>query len=393
MFAFRAGSNDRILSFSVKFWQRSDGRMGTVISICSLHMRAREIAIVSVVLSAVGGLPGGCKDDSPRPGAGGSGSARPPVPAVDAAVTPPGGSACTRETLIRVSRVLTGAAHPCRGRIEAAAGRLVRIGAAASGTIVSTAPVRGAGLLATCQRCAVAGDAVLLDPEREPPVAFLIGAPARFASGAAGDNVRRYAAHRLFGPVVKTAAAAGATAGDGAIVAPADDFTLSAISGEPADEGAPIPKAVSDHDLALEDPRGLAASKAPFLDVRPGVPVLVLGFAASEGGELVASVGPVLDDDTARSRLARADAAEAAIPYDPAVELVIAARAAPGMLGGGVFDEAGRFVGVAVRASTKAVDGAYLVRAVRATYVASKLSAALSAAPVPLRAKVLPFLP
>jgi hypothetical protein len=310
---------------------------------------------------------------------------------VDAAVRPPTGSACTSETLIRVSRVLTDAAHPCRGRIEAAAGRLVRIGAAASGTIVSTAPVRGAGLLATCQRCAVPGDAVLLDPEREPPVAFLIGTPARVAGGVTGDNLERFAAHRLFGPVGK--GAAGGAGGEGASVAPADDFTLSAISGEPAGEGRPIPKAVSDRELALEDPRGLAGSKAPFLDVRPGVPALVLGFAASEGGELVASVGPVLDDDTARSRLARADAAEAAIPYDPSVELVVAARAVPGMTGGGVFDEAGRFVGVIARASTKAVDGAYLVRAVRATYVASKLSAALSAAPVPLRTKVLPFLP
>jgi hypothetical protein len=329
------------------------------------------------------------------------------VPAADAAVTLPGGSACTSETLIRVSRILTDAAHPCRGRIEAAAGRLVRIGAAASGTIVSTAPVRGAGLLATCQRCGVADPTGLRpapqaapvgspphdsprlsDPERAPPVAFLIGAPARFAGGAAGDNLKRYAAHRLFGPVVKAAPPPG-----GDVVAPADDFTLSAISGEPADEGAPIPKAVSDHDLALEDPRGLAGSKAPFLDVRPGVPALVLGFAASEGGELVASVGRVLDDETARRRLARAEAAEAAIPYDPKVEVVIAARAVPGMTGGGVFDEGGRFVGVVVRASTKAVDGAYLVRAVRATYVAATLSAALSAAPVPLRSKVLPFLP
>ena len=341
-----------------------------------------RVFTVLAVFAVLGADLAGCRSDPPAKPVGGSGSAPPPVPA-DAA--PPAGSACTAETLIRVSRVLTEAAHPCRARIQAAAGRLVRIGAGASGTIVSTAAARGAGLLATCQRCAVPADAVLLDPERDPPAAFLVGMPARVTSGsAAGDALRRYAAHRLFGPVVVAAAP---------VVAPADDFTLSALSGEPVDDSAPIPRAVSDRHLALDDPRGLAASKAPFVDVRPGVPALVLGFAASEGGELVASIGPVLDDDTARGRLARADPAEAAIPYDPKVELVIAARAATGMIGGGVFDEAGRFVGVAVRTTTKAVDGAYLVRAVRATYIAAKLSAALGAAPVPLRTKVLPFLP
>ena len=376
MFGFSVGSNVRILSLSVKFWQKPGGAWGPRFR----YVHPMWVRVIAAV--AVFAVLGGCKADLPARAGGGSGSA--PPPALDAAAGPPAGSACTAETLIRVSRVLTEAAHPCRGRIQAAAGRLVRIGAGASGTIVSTAAVRGAGLLATCQRCAVPADAPLLDPERDPPVAFLVGAPARFAAGsAAGDALKRYAAHRLFGPVVPRSAP---------VVPPADDFTLSAISGEPVDESAPVPRAVSDRDLALEDPRGLAASKAPFVDVRPGVPALVLGFAASEGGELVASVGPVLDDDVARGRLAR-DPGEAAVPYDPAVELVIAARAAPGMTGGGVFDEAGRFVGIAVRATTKPIDGVYLVRAVRATYIASKLSAALGAAPVTLRAKVLPFLP
>lgn len=344
-------------------------------------MSARVIPLVAAaVIAALTALPAGCKDGAPKPPPGpGSGSEVPATP--DASASPPPGSTCTAETLTRVSQILT-AAHPCRARVEAAAGRMVRIGPRASGTIVSTAPVRGAGLLATCQGCGVPADALLLDPEREPPVAFLIGAPARLAGGAAGDGLKRYAAHRLFGPVAPATSAA----------VPADDFTLSAVSGEPVDDGAPLAKAVSNQKLALDDPRGLAASKAPFFDVRAGAPALVLGYAASVEGELVASVGAVLDDDAARAAIAR-DAAEAGVPYDAQAEVVIAARAAPGMIGGGVFDEGGRFVGIVARAAGKPDGSGAFVRAVRATYVAAKLSGALSAAPVALRTKVLPFLP
>jgi hypothetical protein len=63
------------------------------------------------------------------------------------------------------------------------------------------------------------------------------------------------------------------------------------------------------------------------------------------------------------------------------------------MIGGGVFDEAGRFVGVVAGAAAAPEGGVHLVRAVRATAIATRLSAALRAAPVPLRAKILPFLP
>jgi len=245
---------------------------------------------------------------------------------------------------------------------------MVRIGAGsdgASGTIVSTAAASGAGLLVTCRPCAEAAGGGrgrgpgLIDPERDPAPAIRIGAPARLAGGAVPAGAPGREARGLFG---------------------ADDFALAAITGERL---AP----------ALDDPRGLAASRAPFVDVRPGATALVLGFADAEGGELVASIGPVLAEDEARRRIARAGPAEARLAYDPRVELAVAARALPGMLGGGVFDEAGRFVGVAVRASAEPIDGAYLVRAVRATSIAARLSAALQAAPVPLRTKVLAFLP
>ncbi len=305
----------------------------------------------------------GCRCDGPSKPAG-SGSAR--VAAERAPAAPPDGSAagsegapapaagsrCVAETAIRVSRVLTDPAHPCRGRILAAYGRMVRVGAGSSGVIASTAAARGAGLLVTCGSCAGAAGAGLVEPERDPPLAIRIGAPARLAGGAVPAGPPRHAAHRLFG---------------------AEGFALAAISGEPLAPDAAPPAAVGDRDLALDDPRGLAAARAPFVDVRPGASVLVLGFADAEDGELVASVGPVLDD--------------------PGAELAIAARALPGMAGGGVFDERGRLVGVVARASGEPVAGAHLVRAVRATAIAARLSAALRAAPVPLRTKIVAFLP
>jgi hypothetical protein len=278
------------------------------------------------------------------------------------------GSPCTLETATRVSRILTDAAHPCRERILAAYGRMVRIGAGpgASGTIVSTAAARGAGLLVTCRPCAgvtgreparIERGGWMADPEQEPPLAFEVGAPARLAGGAVAGGGTRVPARGLLG---------------------AEDFTLAALVGAPVE---------------LEDPRRLAASRAPFVDVRPGAMALVLGFADAEGGELVASIGPVLDDDEALRRIARAGAAEAQHAYDPRAELAIEARALPGMAGGGVFDEAGRFVGVVLRASAEAAGGAQLVRAARATSIAARLSEALRAAPVPLRLKIVELLP
>lgn len=355
-------------------------------------MRALALALVPALA--------GCTCNAPSKPAGGSGSARTTVekevgsagsagsevPAAGSAGAA-AGSPCHIESAIRVSRILTDPAHPCRARILAAYGRMVRVGAGAggsSGTIVSTAAARGAGLLVTCAPCAgitgaalagaakLEGGAWMVDPERAPPLAIRIGAPARLAGDAVPAGGPRHAAHGLFG---------------------ADDFALAAISGDPIEPGAAAPPAVSDRRLALDDPRGRAGSRAPFIDVRPGAAALVLGFEGGEGGELVASIGAVLADDEARRLLARAGPAEAGRGYDPRAELAIAARAAPGMLGGGVFDEAGRFVGVVASAPAAPIDGVHLVRAVRATSIAARLSAALQSAPVPLRLKVVAFLP
>jgi hypothetical protein len=183
-------------------------------------------------------------------------------------------------------------------------------------------------------------------------------------------------------------------------IIPADDFVVGTFNGAPIEVvghiGVLPSSTVSDQKLDLHDPRALATAQPPWADAKPGTQALVLGFPRdlpdqAFGGELVASVGEILDDARAKDMLSRADADEAEIPYDPAVELVVAARASAGMSGGGAFDADGRYLGISVRGTLAPVDGKYLVRIVRATYVMKQLAAALDAAPEPLRAKLTPF--
>src|SRR5687768_14074931 len=99
----------------------------------------------------------GCKqaDDKPAP--------KPVEPA----------STCTAVELELASRILSDAAHPCRARVDAALGRMIALGVAFSGTLVTTTPARGAGLVITCQHCTGADGGGLREPEVEEPAAVL----------------------------------------------------------------------------------------------------------------------------------------------------------------------------------------------------------------------------
>lgn len=239
-------------------------------------------------------------------------------------------------------------AHPCRARLEASADRVMRMTTPSSGALVSTRVHRGAGVLVTCQHCVGAG-AGLLDPERDP-VRIELRVPRTFA-------------HRLFSPPPPPAAFD--SRGDLTAIEPRVDFVIA----------------------TLHDPLAMLAQ--PWADPRPGTQAMLLGFPSDRGGELVASVGEVLDDARAKDMLARSDPDEAAIAYDPAIELVVAARAVHGMSGGGAFDPAGHYLGVLVRGTLAPVDGRYLTRIVRARHVFAQLDEALAASP--LGAKLAPL--
>src|SRR5688572_11832486 len=105
-------------------------------------------------------------------------------------------------------------------------------------------------------------------------------------------------------------------------VHPQHDFVVGTINGDPIEVvghlGVLPPSKVGATELALHDPREIARSAEPWADAKPGSHALVLGFPRdlsdrAFGGELVASVGEILDDTRAKDLLSRSDPDEAAI--------------------------------------------------------------------------------
>jgi hypothetical protein len=322
-----------------------------------------------------------------------------PSPAV-AASAPVVAKPCENVDLVLASAILTGA-HPCRARVDAAYGRMLATGMPFSATLVSTRPPRGAGLVITCQHCSGAARDGLHDPEIEEPSTLQARAPAQLVGNKvlSGRETQIFFIHRVFSPLPPKSAFDAK--GRLSLIEPRHDFVVSTISGSPVEVvghlGALASATVADTKLAVHDPQHLLSAAEPSASPEPGTQVLLLGFPRdlpdhTFAGELVASVGEVLDDARAKDMLARADADEASIPYDPSIELVVAARAASGMSGGGAFDGAHRYLGVLVRGTLKPVDGKYLTRVVRARYVLDQLDAALAGASTAMRDKLTPFI-
>lgn len=336
----------------------------------------------------------GCKQSEKQPA---QNPTEPPPPSAPAKPAVPVGT-CENVELVLVSEILGDAAHPCRARVDAAYGRMLSTGVAFSGTVVSTRPARGAGVVVTCQHCTGPAGSGLHDPEIEEPATFHALPPRLTGTQVRGNESQLFFVHRLFSR--KPPKSAFDAMGHLGNIKPEDDFVVGTISGTPVDIvghiGALPSSKVSDTKLVVHDPHEITRSQEPWADAKFGTQALVMGFPRdlpdhAFGGELVASVGEILDDARAKAMLLRSDPDEAAIAYDPAVEMIVAARASSGMSGGGAFDEAGRYLGVAVRGTVKPVDGKYLVRVVRASYVMKQLKTALDAAPDAVRTKLQPF--
>jgi hypothetical protein len=297
-------------------------------------------------------------------------------------------SKCESLDLLIAAEALRVPGHPCRDWIDATRGRMFGTGVAASGTVVATTAARGGGLFLTCKHCGAGGDQLLTDPEIDPPPVLEVREPQGF-----------YFAYRLFGPIPPSTAFDDK--GKLTKISPRDDFIVATISNQHyRSSGAyPLaPRQVKDGAIPLSDPRGISASAKPWIAAQPGAQALLLGFPRNLPdrdfhGELVFSVGKVLDDATARDKLARAEPDEASTPYDPEAEFVVAARAVSGMSGGGVFDVDGRFLGVMVRGTVNRVDGVYLTRVVRAAFIRTQLASAIAGADAALRDHITPFLP
>ena len=144
------------------------------------------------------------------------------------------------------------------------------------------------------------------------------------------------------------------------------------------------------------DPSDLTTVAPTYADVNPGDAVVLMGYPRTGDfeGMLAASVGRVLSDTEAEDaikELAALGDEEGGIAYDPEVEMIIEGHSVVGMSGGGAYDQAGRQVGILVRASYE-YDGKQYVRVVRMTYLVASLMAAYEALSDTERAAVSSYL-
>jgi hypothetical protein len=165
-------------------------------------------------------------------------------------------------------------------------------------------------------------------------------------------------------------------------ILPRHDFFVGVIDSQKV-QVQPLPQApgpLRHEPPEVFDPQGLTTAGATYAEAMPGETVILTGSpnAGDLAGALVGSVGRVLDDAQATDAVAELAAAgdvEGTIPYDAQTEMMLEAEATSGMSGGGVFDRDGRLLGIMVRASDKH-NGQQYVRAVRMTYIVSRLAAA-----------------
>ncbi len=181
-------------------------------------------------------------------------------------------------------------------------------------------------------------------------------------------------------------------------ILPRHDFFVGVIDSqkvvmEPL-PGTPAP--LRHEPPVIFDPFDLTTVAPTYADANPGDAVVLMGYpqAGDLAGMLAASIGRVLSDTEAEDairELAALGDEEGGIAYDPEAEMIIEGHSVAGMSGGGVYDRAGRQVGILVRGSEE-YDGKQYLRAVRMTFVAAELMSAYEALSDTERAAVSPYL-
>ena len=277
--------------------------------------------------------------------------------------------------------------HPCRPWVESVYGRAAR-SSNASAAVWTTQTESGAGLLVSAVHTLGVGwytpagqdvPEVLQDP------AATTGVPRIFlitSNGAAVDD-RATPMFDLYNPAIPGEENANFFFD----ILPRHDFFVAVVDDQKIDVSPLVgmPELLRNEPPALFDPAGLAMGTPTYAAAEPGELVMMIGFPGSGtlAGQLAASVGRVLDDDEAEQAivdLAAAGDVEGDIAYDAEVEMLVEGEALGGMSGSGVFDTAGRLVGVLVRASDP-LEGTRYIRAVRMTFIASELEGAFADLP------------
>jgi hypothetical protein len=351
-------------------------------------------------------------------------------------------SCASESALFAVDDVLSQPAHPCRAWVAAAAARSIAL----NGLVGEHAKFQGSGTLLRAPSGSeavpfVSALHVVATDERPeggraratPPssseraeLALRDGIGAHVTDARGGFDPLALAIVPL--PVTLPLGAAfgldwaRCAADRWEALAPAHDFSLGLVWPERGgrwSSGALDTTDVSTASRPVAASFGAAVATAPLeasapLDalvqpgeLKPGSLVLAVGFPILDAsGRPLPSArslyGVVLRvADEAETRLAAHELSastdgDAEPPYEGAAEVLLRSELGgllPGMSGGGVFDAAGRLVGVAVRADEPAKGARRYARAVRLTHVASELRRAGEGLPAPLRREVAAWLP
>jgi hypothetical protein len=315
----------------------------------------------------------GCSDD----GASSATSTLPPT------TTPPVPDSCTRVTaLFAVASPGNSPAGDCGEWVERSAGRAV-LGSTGSASVWSRNTEHGTALVVGAVHTLGEGwfgpagtsiEETVRDPSDQIGVLRL---HVMLPDGSGPDPLAA-PLFVLYNPTI-AAERNGNLMQD---VLPREDFYVAVTDSQRYDVSGPVPQPEPIvHGLVpLHDPFEVTLTAPTFADTQGGELVLLLGYPNTTRA-LTAAVGRVLTDTEAAAAMAAlADAGdpEGAVPYESEVEVMIQGAALDGMSGGPVVDEHGRIVAVMVRASGEH-DGAQYVRAVRMSYISSRLEAAVDA--------------
>ncbi len=282
--------------------------------------------------------------------------------------------------LFAVEEVLDGARGSCREWVDSSLGRAVRgstssasiwSGRSEHGTVLVVGAVHtlGQGWFGPTDTAVVES---IVNPEDQ------IGVPRLFLIRPDGSGPDTLASpwFGLYNPAI----AAERNNDLMQRLLPREDFYIAVTDAQKLDvSGLPlIVEPILKEEVPLYDPAATTTSVPTWADAASGDLLLLLGYP-NETGVLTAGVGRVLSHDEATQAVANlADLGdeEGSIPYDAEVEMFIQGQSGVGMSGGPAVDEAGRLVGILVRA-TDVHDGVQYVRVVRMSYIVSRLAAVL----------------
>ncbi len=340
----------------------------------------------------------------------GCGAAQDDAGSTDLDSTGTGPVTCSLERgLLDAAEVLADPEDPCHPWLEPLHGRAVRVDRpGGSGSLWSRRTMYGTGIMTTAAHVLspcwaywseqddgeIASDGscpqMFHDPEQVVP-----GAVIRIGAEGGGVPASWWSAHfALYNPFVPPDEYISPTG------LPRYDVSVYAVDSQVFETYGTglgiVPEPIVDAPLELHDPAGYTLATPTWAAATGGQIVLALGFPDTDGGgrSLHASVGRVLDAIEAEQAIATlrdAGDEEGQIAYDGDAEFLFEGTAAPGMSGGGVFDEEGRQVGIIVRASFADI-GVQYVRAVRMSYLVLEMERGFSSLPTERQIAVAPYL-